>query len=523
VTSRLERVLLVATPLGAMATVALGLRVGAGSAVRAAVVYGAPRSAAGTGLAWQVVVFDEDHGVRAPVPGMALDVTARGDGADDAPSPPGGKSAGVQAHWHGVTSEDGAAEVLLSIDGPALHLPALHLEVRAGEALLAEGDVTEPAALPRHLPAASWASFARRAGEVRLDVAVPGQRVATGFPTSLWVRATDATTHTPLAGVTVEPERDSSFLPAAARVTTDARGWAHIVATPVGHAVGVVLHATTPGGGAGEWAGGLYVSPGAAALALADRVAPGEETVIDVVVPTLRTTAYLEVDDALGRAWAAAVPVRGDAGEMPRARVRVPPLAPGLYWAVEAGDPSGASKLGPGSAARPFFVAASDDAALAFGTDPGTCVPPADPRDTARVVSACLALAGATPVPRWTALDGFIPRHGRNAEMRRRGLAIALGALLVAVILETLLVLRASLSARARLQKAIDEGREECGASEEGEPRSERGQQGDRSGERGDRNDASHRGVGPAWTLGIALLVALMGFALMAAFLARVG
>jgi hypothetical protein len=523
VTSRLERVLLVATPLGAMATVALGLRVGAGSAVRAALVYGAPGSAAGTGLAWQVVVFDEDHGVRAPAPGVALQVTARGEGVDHAPQPPGGRPGSVEAHWHGVTSEDGAAEVLLPIAGPTLRLPTLHLptlhppplhlEVRAGDTLLADGDAADPGSLPRDPPASSWASFARREGEVRLDVAVLGQRVATGFPASLWVRATDAATQAPLAGVTVEPERDSSFLPSAARVTTDAGGWAHVVATPVGHAVGVVLHATTPDGRAGEWAGGLYVSPGAAALGLAERVVPGEEPVIDVVVPTLRTTAYLEVDDARGRAWAAAVPVRGDAGEMPRARVRVPPLAPGLYWAVEAGDPSGASKLGPGSTARPFFVAASDQAALAFGTDRETCAPPADPREEARAMSACLALAGATPVPRWTALDGFIPRHARDGEKRRRGLAVALGGLLIAVILEALLVLRASLSARARLRKAIDEGREE----------SDEGQEGEGRGERGDRNDESPRWMGAAWNLGIALLVALMGFALMAAFLARVG
>jgi hypothetical protein len=202
------------------------------------------------------------------------------------------------------------------------------------------------------------------------------------------------------------------------------------------------------------------VSPGAASLALAERVAPGEALAIDVVVPTLRATAYLEVDDAHGRAWAAAVPVKAVAGEMPRASVRVPPLAPGLYWAVEAGDPQGASQLGPGSVARPFFVAASDEAALALGTDAETCVPPADPRDTARVVSACLALAGATPVPRWTALEGFTQQHAREAEKRAHGMAIALGALGVAVLLEALLLLRASASSRAGLREALEAGGE---------------------------------------------------------------
>ena len=413
-TSRLERLLLVGTPAVALATVALGLRIGAGSAVRAAVVYGAPSSGAGTGLAWQVVAFDEDHGYREPAPLKEIDVVAR--------------QSDREARWHGATSEDGAVEMSLPFADPAVHL-----EVRAGATLLAIGDAAPPPPLPREPPASSWASFARREGDVVLDVAVLGQRVPTGVPAHLWVRATDAVTHAPLAGVTVEPERDSSFLPAASHVKTDVRGWAHVVATPVGHAVGVVLRATSASGRTGEWAGGLYVSPGAADLALRERVAPGEGPVIDVVVPTLRTTAYLEVDDARGRAWATSVPVRGGAGELPRATVHVPPLAPGLYWAVEAGDPTGASELGAGSVARPFFVASSDPAALAFGTDAETCAPPADPSDTGRVVSVCLALAGATPVPRWTALEGFTMQHARDAEKRARGLGLALGAILLAV------------------------------------------------------------------------------------------
>jgi hypothetical protein len=475
VTSRLERSLLLATPMAAMATVALGLRIGAGNEVRAAVVYGAPASGAGTGLAWQIVAFDEEHNYREPAPLSALDVVAR--------------EGGRETRWHGATSDDGAVEMLLPFASPAVHL-----EVRAGSTLLAVGDAAPPPPLPRDPPSTQWARFARREGDVVLGVAVAGQRVATGIPASLWVRATDAATHAPLGGVTVEAERDSAFQPAESHVTTDARGWARVVATPVGHAVSVVLHATTDAGKTGVWAGGLYISPGAAELALDDRVAPGQEPVIDVVVPTVRTTAYLEIDDARGRAWATAVPVKGAPGELPRATVHVPPLAPGLYWAVEAGDPAGAAELGPGTIARPFFVAATDEAALAFGTDRDTCTPPADSRETGRVVSECLALAGATPVPRWTALEGFTMQHARDAAKRSRGLALALWAILIAVILEALLLLKASATSRARLRAAEKEG----GAG-------------------------SGRLVGRGWTVGIALLVAMMGFALMAAFLARVG
>lgn len=478
-TARFERALMAATPMVAMATVALGLRVGAGSTVRAAIVYGAPASGAGTGLAWQVVAFDDDHGIREPVSLPDVELVAR--------------AGEHEVRWHGPTNEDGAAEALLPVAGPPTHL-----EVRAGSRVLAEGEVTASPPLARDPPASSWARFSRRDGDVVLDVAVLGQRVATGFPASIWLRATDRVTHGPLAGVAVELEQDSSFIPDEPRVTTDARGWAHVTAMPVGHAVAMVMHATAATGRTGEWAGGLFVSPGAAQLTVAERVAPGQGPVLDIVVPTMRTTAYVEVDDARGRAWAAAVPVKGAAGENPRASVQVPPLAPGLYWALEAGDPTGTSQLGAGSVARPFFVAASDEAALAFGTDREACAAPADPRDAGRAVSICLALAAATPVPRWTALEGFSMHRALDAQKRARGLAIGLGAILLAVVLEGLLLLKAAAASRARLRAAADAE----GDDDEGK---------------------SRRLVGRGWTVGIALLVAMMGFALMAAFLARVG
>ena len=179
--ARIERLLLVLTPLAAMATVALGLRVGAGSAVRAAVVYGAPVSGAGTGLAWQLVAFDEEHGYREPVALPDVEVVAR--------------QGAREVHWRGATNADGAMEMLLP-----LAEPAEYLEVRAGRALLAQGSTTVPPSLPRDPPASSWASFSRREGDVVLDVAVLGQRVATGFPASLWVRATDGASHAPLRG-----------------------------------------------------------------------------------------------------------------------------------------------------------------------------------------------------------------------------------------------------------------------------------------------------------------------------------
>ena len=470
-TARVERALLVAAPAVAMAAVALGLRMGAGGRLRAAVVVGAPVSRAGTGLAWQVIVFDEDRAGRQPVALTKLEVTAR--------------AGGRRARWSGPTNDDGVAEILLDL--PSVR--EMTVEVRADGELLAGGDVTVPD-LPRMPPEPSWARFARREGTVALDVAVLGQRVASGFPASIWVRASDAKSHSPLSGVTVEAETDASLTAVPSQASTDSGGWAHIAATPIGYGVALVLDAHGADGRGGHWAGALFASPGAAQIVARDRYAPDEPPTLEVVVPSPRTVAYVEIDDASGRAWATAVPLSASGG-MPRASVRIPKLAPGLYWAVTASDPAAGAKLDAGTIARPFFVAASDDRALGFGLD-AECRPAGDSRPISRVVEVCLALAGAAAVPRWTALDGFVARHAREGNRRDLGLGVALAAIVVAMLLETALLLNAARRAHAHLR--------EVAAGEEYAPRA-----------------SARRVCGVA----IALLVALLGFALIAAFLVR--
>jgi hypothetical protein len=474
--TRIERVLLVATPAAAMAVVALGLRIGAGTKLRAAIVFAAPASHAGTGLAWQVAALEEQHGVREPV---AIPITL----VAHAPS--------GEVRWQGATNEDGVAEALL----PLSNAEGVRLEATSDATVLASGDARKaPDGMTRQAPTTAWARFARRDGPVALDVAVLGERVASGFPAVIWVRATDASSGVPLAGVSIQLEPDSSLVPASRSFRTDARGWAEIVATPVGHAVAMTLNARTSEGRQGVWAGALFVSPGAAQLTVRQRIAPGEEPILRVVVPTVRTTAYVEIDDVEGRAWATVASLSSEPGAMPDAEVRAPRLAPGLYWAVVSGDPAGAARLGPGTLTRPFVVAATDEAALAFGLDPSLCSPPLDPRDTPRVLSVCLALSAARPVPRWVAVEGFSRGHAAEERRRRRGTGLALTAIGVAVALEGLLLLRAALATRARL-RVPPEG--------------------------ADVPLPAH--AHPAWTVVIALLVGVLGFVLLAAFVARSG
>ena len=480
--SRVERLLMMATPAVALAVVVLGLRVGAGERVRAAMVYGAPDAHAGVGQAWQLVVFDEERGIRVPVRLDGVEVVA---GAGTS-----------QVTWKLSTNEDGAAELAL----PLKQAPD-RIQVSAGGKVLVSGQPVAGPAPEQPPPLAAWARFARRSGPISLDVALLGQRAASGFPANLWIRARDAGSGEPRDGIAITVESDPGLTPAEPKVTTDALGWAHLVVTPMGFAVPLLLDAEyagartgPPAANTGDWAGGLFISPGASRIDMQDRYASGVPIALQVTVPTVRKTAYVEIDDVAGRAWAVAAALPPSDAQMPRAALQAPPLAPGLYWAVAADDPMGAAKLGSGSITRPFVVADSDEAALAFGTDHDACVAPADIRETSRVLSACLALVAPAPVARWTALDGFAFQGARNARRHALGLSIALGAIVIAVILECLLLFRAVINSRARLRAASAEN-----------------------------GDGEGLPTGRVWGIVVSVLVAMLGFALLGAFLIRLG
>ncbi len=475
---------LFAIPLVSFATLAVGLRIGARSAVRAAIVYGAPPSAADAGLAWQVVTIDEDGSVRTPAAVVELSVVARANGRE--------------VRWNGSSNEDGVAEVWLDFPGVKKG-DRVDLVVRdtGSGVVLAEGAAAweEIAATP---PSIAWARHARREGDVALDVAVYGQRIAPGFPSAIWIRATDRATGAPLADTTIEAEPEGMTL-TSSTVTTDARGWAAFAAQPIGHVLQLVVHATanaTAEGASrkGEWAGALAAAPGGCAVSLPARLQPATLHTFEVIAPTRRSHAYIEVHDATGRAAATAPALKLDSTGTPRTSFDLPKLAPGLYWIAVSGDPKGAETGGTATIVQPFFVAATDDEALKLGLSPDGCAPPADPREAKRAIGPCLALAAAGPFPRWTAIEGFASVRVHEATNRARGMAISVGSVVVAAALEALLIL-----------VGVAESRRKLRASQElaGEDR------------------ASLKVSHGALRVAIGLLVALLGFGLVLALVLR--
>jgi hypothetical protein len=427
---RAETWAIVLIPVAAMATFALGLRVGAASPVRGALVYAAPPSAGRPGLAWQLMTVREERGVREAIPVDGLSVVAR--------------AGGRETVWQGETNSDGIAEVWLDL---ATVRPgdAVDLSVRAkGDVTpLAEGRArweSEPwGPGPQTSP---WVQASKLDGDIALAVAVYGQKLAPGFATSLWVLVRDRATGQPITSASVDAEAEPGLDLATPTATTCANGWAELVATAQMHVVGLSLHAAQGERRRGEWFGTLPVAPGGTFVAAPTEARPDRSVPLIVDVPTVRPLLYVEVDDAQGRAFAAALKVSASPGTMPSASVLLPPLSAGTYWVVTAGEPRGAEALELGAIARPLL--------LRDGDPLGHCE-----------AGARLAVAAAAPFRKWLALDGMSGKRAVDDGRRSRGLVLAWGALAVAAVLEAMLLLRATSRARkemAAVEAALADG-----------------------------------------------------------------
>jgi hypothetical protein len=251
------------------------------------------------------------------------------------------------------------------------------------------------------------------------------------------------------------------------------------------------LHAHSPDGKEGAWIGPLPIEPGADEIDVRSRYAPGEPITASVTSPTIRTSAYVEIDDAYGRAWADILTLRSEGQGMPSTMLDAPPLPPGLYWMKASPDPPNAGDLAMGAIARPFFVAKDDAQALSFGLDAGECRAPHAMAQADATLGPCLALSPFSGLAKPQEIEGFSAQRARDAEKRARGLRIALGGLAVASVLEIMLLAQGAASARHGIASAAADGL------------------------------LSRRRS--ALTVAIAILVAMLGFALMAAFVTRLG
>lgn len=456
-----RKLLLVGAPLVAVGTFMLGLRVGAGEAVRAASIFAAPpgRPAskdAPTPIALQILTYYEERSIRETVAMNGLTLVAR--------------SKGKEARWTGASNADGIAEANLAIEGYAKGDP-LEVELRVeGESQpLASGTLAyEDVEWARSSWTRAAARPAKRTGPVDLDVLVEGERLVPGFETSMWIHASKPSTLdlAPEPGLRLTKEH----------VTTCENGWAEVPAIAEAHVVGIGVTAHATGTGEkekGEWFGPLPVAPGAFFVGMPRVVRENEPQAVVLVAPNPRHVVYVEVDDERGRVAAAALPVALDPGDaIPRARFTLPPLARGLHWLVVSGEPRGAERLAGAAVAKPFVV----------GDEMDTCS-----------LGPHLAKHPAEGFPRWLALDGMAVRGQANRARHRLGLFIGLLSLAAAAAIDVLLLIAASREARAAMLLADLDDAATAGEKVTARP--------------------------PGGSLAIALLLAVLGFALLAVLL----
>ncbi|MBX3207253.1 MAG: hypothetical protein KF764_19555 [Labilithrix sp.] len=474
--NRRRTALIVLAPIVAVATMMLGLRVGAGNVVHAASVFAAPPGKpaspdAPVPFAWQVLTYLEDRGTRETLGVSDLTVIAR--------------SKGHESRWSGASNADGVAEPSLALPGLAPNDP-VEIEVRAaGDAEpLARGFVDWQSPAWAREPTDDGARAAvrpsKREGAIALDVLVEGERLVVGEATPLWAHVGAPGGDASRVTLTLTPEAGLRLDEDTAKIGCD--GWAEIAAVADGHVAGIQIDAKDPDGRHGTWFGALPVAPGAFFVGAPRFVRAGTKETAVLVAPNPRTVVYAEVDDERGRVFAAALPLAVEPGDpVPRARFAMPALAPGLHWIVVSGEPRGAERLAGAAIAKPFLV----------GDAPG--VRP----DEACSIGPWLAKRPATGFPRWLALDGMATRGAANRASHRLGLFIGLLALFAAAVLEVLLLTAAAREARAIMLLAdLDE------------PAAAR-----------ERVTAKPPGGG----LAIALLVAVLGFALLAVLMLTKG
>jgi hypothetical protein len=398
---------IIAVAVLSIATVAVGLRVGAGSSVRAAIVLGAPVSHGHA--SWQLRVQDEDLMRTAALVPFTMTVRAHD----------------VESTLRGETNAEGVAEV--GFDRPGFangdHVDLVVADDKGRD--LARGTATWPPDVSQlHARLYEHAALrpSRADGKLRMRVAVFGGALAPGQPGRVWVTVSSATAEPPLnprieATPDLGLEVDAPYAPSHDATCVRA---GVIAVTARGHIGGLALHAKDDLGREGDWYGALPIAPGAMHVAMPTVVEHGPVRAT-ITSANAFTLAYVEVDDAQGRADARMLKL---SGEPPRAELTLDLRDVGRSFVVVAGGPDGATSIAGATRAIPVWVGPS---------------PPCE---------AELAETTALAFPRFTALDGFAAKHHTLAVKRKRGRLIALGALGLGSLLETLLLLRAAREGR---------------------------------------------------------------------------
>jgi hypothetical protein len=409
---RANAIAIALTPALSFGTLAVALGLGANSETLAAVVYGAPPGSSRSGLAWQVDVMFEDRGVREIKPNLPITVHAVWkDQSRD---------------WSGVTTTDGAAEVPLDFSGAnsgddvdiiittddAQKKVLARGRARVPESIIGRGSITRGAIPPLH-----------RDGAIVIDVAILGGALAAEFPSELWIRARDKDGNA-ISGAQAHLDSVDGLVVASNDVSTCDAGWAKLLVTARALSANATIRLKS-GAFVGSWTGALPIVLGATrALVTEDDAGNLHASVARPLVT--KSVAYVEVDDDVGRVFAAAVPLVASQNDFTSAQIDLPKLTSGNVWIVSGSGPRAAETMSTGTFAIPFFVGKKNGDACGNSGE--------------------LATEHAAGFARTLALDGFLEARKISAERRHRGMTIAFASLILGALVEAILLIRAARS-----------------------------------------------------------------------------
>ena len=413
------------TPALSFATLALGLGIGASGETTAAIVEGAAPGANHAGIAWQARVYRDDRGVREVVPNLRVHVHAKYKDQE--------RTADVR------TTPDGAAEIDFDFPGIAAGDEiAIELTSENGSTTLAAGSARVPDPKPTSISAGMLPAL-RKKGPAALEVAVEGGALPVDLWTNLWVRATNGgkaiarDTMVQLDAMD-DLEVDTSTKRASEIAPKDAprEDWSPICGN--GWALFPVrAHATNLQArfhlGDAEWVGVLPTRLGATVAREIDRDPKTGARILEVTrAASQEANVYVEIDDDVGRIWSATPTLKVDADGFARAKLPLPDVDMKSAWATGGSEPDGAELITGGTTSNPLWL---------VPTAPAPCIDDRNP-------------AAFHPIgfPRTAVLDGFLAARTRTAARRKKGMSIAIGALVVGAIVETLIVLRGALRGR---------------------------------------------------------------------------
>jgi hypothetical protein len=419
---RVEKLVALAVPFIALGTVATALRLGGSSRIEGARVYVGRPGVGYPGVALQLVTVTEEGGVPEIDKGVHVDVVAT--------------AHGEEARWQGVSNSEGVAEAWLDLPHSRAD-ERLQVKVTSGAgAVLAEGAVDFAPAGDKSEGAAEALPAAHRAGDLKTDVYILGGRLVAGSTSTVLLHVEDTKTHAAVRRATVETTPEPGLIVQRAPPPTNEDGWTSAEVEPSFLVAGWTLTVHPPAGNepASTWYGSLPISVGATHARLPFAIAADTPFPLTLDLPPASTPVYLEVDDADGRDFATPL----EAGADNQAHATLPPLHAGLYWLVTSSSPRGVETMTGSTLARPFRATPSAD------EDP--------------LVSSA-KLVTRKP-PHWTrhmALDGLALPRAHLVTQRRRALAIALGALVLAMMAEGVLIGRAASRSRARVRAVSKE------------------------------------------------------------------